>query len=179
MMKAQNAPVKPVTAYLALGSNLGDREATIRSAIKALGVTRGIDVVRASSMHETDPVGPSNQDRYINAAVMVQTSLSPSDLLTASLDIEISHGRRRTEQARWTARTLDIDVLLYGDEIIDDAGPPRLRVPHPHMAERSFVLDPLVEIASDVIHPILNKSIRSLLDQLRTAEYQPRPLCSP
>lgn len=170
--------VEPVIAHLALGSNLGDRQATIRSAIEALGRAPGIHVVSASSLHETEPVGVPGQNRYINAAVIVKTTLSPRHLLNVCLAIEQAHGRRRFEHERWGPRTLDIDLLLYADQIIDDPGPPRLRVPHPRMTERLFVLDPLAEIAPHVVHPVLRMTISAIRDGLRQQEYGNAGLCS-
>jgi len=170
--------VEPVVAYLALGSNLGDRAGTIQSAIGQLAAVPGIEVLKVSSVHETEPIGLPGQNRYMNAAVMVRTCLPPRELLRRCLEVEMAHGRRRIDHERWGPRTLDIDVLLYGNQVIYDLGPPRLRVPHPRMAQRLFVLNPLAEIAGDVIHPTLKASMRTLGDALRAAEYQSRSLCS-
>lgn len=155
-------------AYLALGSNLGDRAAHIQSAIEHLRRINGVEVQADSSMIETAPVGLPNQGPYLNAAVKVMTTLPPRQLLQACLHIEQAHGRDRRQQQRWGPRTLDIDVLLYGDAIIDDPGPPRLRIPHPHMTEREFVLRPLAQIAADVVHPIARLTIGELLRRLHS-----------
>src|SRR5687768_654753 len=139
-----------INAYIALGSNLGDRHANIRSALIQLDATSGIEAIKISSIIETAPVGPPGQGPYLNAAARLVTTLTPQQLLQRFLEIEAAHGRDRTKQLRWGARQLDLDLLLYGDQIIDEPG---LRVPHPCMTERSFVLIPLAEIAPDVIHP--------------------------
>ena len=134
-----------VEAYLGLGGNLGDRAATLRSAVSMLGETEGLRVTRVSSLYETPPWGPVPQGPYLNACVAVETELSPRDLLVVCLAVERAHGRERLE--RWGPRTLDIDVLVYGDAAVDE---PDLHIPHPRMAERAFVLVPLAEIAPDL-----------------------------
>lgn len=149
--------------YIALGSNLGDRRANIDSAIADLRASPEIEVVAVSSLIETEPVGPVGQGLYLNAAAALCTSFSPRGLLDLCLAIEVAHGRDRRTQTRWGPRTLDIDLLLYEQLIIDEPG---LRIPHPHMAERRFVLEPLAEIAPHALHPVLRTSIHDLLDQL-------------
>ena len=176
MSSAATKPIEPVMACLAFGSNLGDRAGHIHSAIGSLRACAGIEVVKVSSLHETDPVGTHDQGKYINAAAMLRTTMSPRELLNECLRIEIAHGRTRTKNSRWGPRTLDIDLLLYGEQIIDDMGPPRLCVPHPRLAGRRFVLEPLAEIAANLIHPVLNRRISDLRNALRSEEYQhPRP----
>jgi len=150
---------EPVTVYIALGSNLGDREASVRGALQQLDAHAGIDFLNVSSFHETEPVGPAGQQRYINAAAKLQTTLGPQELLEVMLAVEQQLGRTRDDQQKWGPRTIDLDLLLYGDDVIDKPG---LVVPHPHMHERSFVLDPLVEIAATVQHPVLGEPIESL-----------------
>lgn len=132
-----------VRAFLGLGSNLGDREANLRRAVELLGAAGRIRVVRTSSLYETDPVGPPQPD-YLNAVAEVATTRSPRELLDVALDVERELGRVRDE--RWGPRTVDVDVLVYGDERIDEPG---LTVPHPRMHERAFVLVPLRELDPD------------------------------
>jgi dihydroneopterin aldolase/2-amino-4-hydroxy-6-hydroxymethyldihydropteridine diphosphokinase len=130
-------PTRPVDAVLALGTNLGDRTATLRSAVAALGGTDGIELVGVSPVVETDPVGGPEQPDYLNAVVLVATTLSPRGLLAAAHEVEDRHGRERQE--RWGPRTLDVDVVDYdGLEIVADD----LHLPHPRAAERAFVLAP-------------------------------------
>jgi len=130
-------------AYLALGANLGDRLANLQRAADALGATPDVRVVRSSRVYETEPVGPA-QPEYLNAVLEVSTDLSPHELLRACLAVEDDMGRVRAE--RWGPRPIDVDVLTYGAETIDD---PDLVVPHPSMHERGFVLVPLAELDAD------------------------------
>jgi 2-amino-4-hydroxy-6-hydroxymethyldihydropteridine diphosphokinase len=132
-----------VRAYVGLGSNLGEREATLREALTRLSELDGVAVVAVSSFRETDPVGNADQPRFVNAAAELETSLGPRELLERLLEVERSLGRDRTREERWGPRTVDLDLLLYGDETV---GEPGLEVPHPRLAERAFVLEPLVEL---------------------------------
>jgi len=148
--------------YVALGCNLGDRIANLSNALKALKAHRDCNAVVCSSVYETAPMGPQDQPDYLNAVVGLQTNLSALNLLGELQSIEHLHGRVRDGE-RWGPRTLDLDLLLYADEIIDT---PTLRVPHPGIAERSFVLVPLAELAPDLIVP--NKgTVSELLGQCR------------
>jgi len=133
-----------------LGSNLGEREATLWKALEGLGATEGIEVLAVSSFRETDPVGVVDQPRFVNAAAALETSLSPRELLERLLDVERSLGRHRAVEERWGPRTLDLDLLLYGGESIDEPG---LEVPHPRLTERAFVLEPLLELDPDLRLP--------------------------
>jgi 2-amino-4-hydroxy-6-hydroxymethyldihydropteridine diphosphokinase len=137
-------------AYIALGSNLGDREETIRAAVDALAAEPGIAVVTASTLIETEPVGVVDQPRFINGVAAVDTDLSARTLLEVLLDVERRFGRQREGAAPQGPRTLDLDLLLYGDEEIDEPG---LRVPHPRLHEREFVLGPLAELAPSLEVP--------------------------
>ena len=137
-------------AYVGLGSNLGEREATLWKALEGLGATEGIEVVAVSSFRETDPVGVVDQPRFVNAAAALETSLPPRELLERLLDVERSLGRDRAVEERWGPRTVDLDLLLYGGESIDEPG---LEVPHPRLAERAFVLEPLLELDPDLRLP--------------------------
>ncbi|MEJ2199433.1 MAG: 2-amino-4-hydroxy-6-hydroxymethyldihydropteridine diphosphokinase [Desulfuromonadaceae bacterium] len=149
-------------AYLALGSNLGDRLATLRGARAALEAHSNIRVTGASSIYETEAVGgPTGQDRYFNAVLQVETGLAPRELLTACHAIEQHFGRRR--EVHWGPRTLDIDLLFFGEASADG---PDLMLPHPHLHLRRFVLAPLLELAPALIHPRLGKSIRELYAHL-------------
>jgi 2-amino-4-hydroxy-6-hydroxymethyldihydropteridine diphosphokinase len=134
---------EPVSAFLGLGSNLGDRLANLQRAVEMLGTTDGVTVVRSSRIYETAPVGPPQPD-YLNAVVEVQTTLEPHDHLDAGLEVERRMGRVRPE--RWGPRVIDVDVLTFGEHEIDEPG---LIVPHPRMHDRAFVLIPLLELAAD------------------------------
>jgi 2-amino-4-hydroxy-6-hydroxymethyldihydropteridine diphosphokinase len=144
------------SVLLSFGSNLGDRHKTLHDAWHVLAHTEYIQTVRLSPFYETEPVGgPAEQPMYINAAGIIQTSLSPMELLKTLQDIESTFGRTRAE--RWGARTLDIDILLYEDQIVEL---PMLIIPHPKMLCRRFVLEPVNDIAASWIHPLTKKTIR-------------------
>ncbi len=150
-------------AYLALGSNLGDRKATLDAALLALAETPGLALRAVSSYHETAPVGgPGGQGAFLNAAAVVETTLEPRQLMTALQTIEAQSGRVR--DVRWDKRTLDLDLLLYADMVFDEPG---LTIPHPRMAVRRFVLDPLAEIAPDAIDPLTGRTVVELIEHLR------------
>ena len=134
-------------AYLALGSNLGDRLEHLRDAVRLLGGTEGVEVTRSSRIYETEPVGPP-QPPYLNAVVDVRTTRSPRDLLEACRAVEDALGRVRAEP--WGPRTIDVDVLTYDDETVDE---PDLVIPHPRMHERGFVLVPLGELDANPALP--------------------------
>lgn len=136
----------PVRVYLGLGSNLGDRAAYLRQAVDALGRLPGTRVLRLSSLYETRPWGLAEQPHYYNLVVELETSLAADELLRQALAIEAALGRVRT--VRFGPRTIDIDVLLYGDQTFDT---PELTVPHPRMLQRAFVLVPLAELAPDLV----------------------------
>jgi 2-amino-4-hydroxy-6-hydroxymethyldihydropteridine diphosphokinase len=136
-------------AYVALGSNLGDRERMLWGAIHMLAFNPEVDVVAVSTFRDTDPVGLLDQPRFLNAAVAVETELEPRALLELLLSVERELGRTR-DGPRFGPRTIDLDLLLYGDEEIDEPG---LAVPHPRLHERGFVLEPLVEIDPDLLVP--------------------------
>jgi 2-amino-4-hydroxy-6-hydroxymethyldihydropteridine diphosphokinase len=151
-----------ITAYIALGSNQGDRRDYLDRAIQALQEHPDIDVTQVSSYHETAPVGgPPGQPNFLNAAAELKTDLSARDLLNALLEVERSLGRVRRE--RHGPRTIDLDLLLYGSEVIQKPG---LMVPHPAMHEREFVLKPLAEIAPRAVHPLMDASVQDLLQGL-------------
>lgn len=133
-------------AHLALGSNLGDRLAFLREAVAALRATAGIEVAAVSRVYETAPVGGPEQGQYLNAVVALRTDLSAAELLAVAHRIEDQAGRVR--DVRFGARTLDVDLLLVGDERVDT---PELTVPHPRLAERGFVLAPLADVAPELV----------------------------
>jgi 2-amino-4-hydroxy-6-hydroxymethyldihydropteridine diphosphokinase len=136
-------------AYLGLGANLGDREGTIRLALELLGDDGAVEVVAVSTLRETDPVGFADQPRFLNGVAAVETGLGPRDLLDRLLRVERELGRRRTGP-RFGPRTIDLDLLVHGDLVVDEPG---LTVPHPRLAERRFVLEPLAELAPDLLVP--------------------------
>lgn len=139
-----------VRAYVGLGANLGDREATIRRAVASLDDLADVAVVGVSSLRETEPWGPVAQPRYLNGAAALETELAPRELLDALLDVERRLGRVRDDEERWGPRTIDLDLLLYGDLVLDESG---LGVPHPRLHERRFALEPLAELAPDAFVP--------------------------
>jgi 2-amino-4-hydroxy-6-hydroxymethyldihydropteridine diphosphokinase len=144
--------------YLAIGSNLGDREA---NCLRAVGLLPeyGVAVRKQSSFYESEPWGVKDQPRFINIALEAETSLGPHLLLYALKAIEKEMGR--VDAGHWGPRVMDIDILLYDNVIIKEPG---LSIPHPHMLKRDFVLKPLKEIAPDVLHPVMGKKIRELPD---------------
>ena len=150
-----------VKAYIGLGSNLGDRPRVIKQAVVALGRHREIEVVRVSDVKQTVALGPSPQPEYLNGVAKIQTTLEPAKLLEVLLATEAMLGRER--RGRWQSRTIDLDLLLYGQEIIQSTN---LIVPHPQLHLRSFVLDGLCQLNDGLIHPLLNVSIRELLVRL-------------
>lgn len=149
----------PQLVYLSLGSNIGDREAQLQNAIARLGAAGR--VVAVSSFYETEPVEFTQQPRFLNCAIALETSKTPQQLMTAILRIEEEMGRLRVRKKG--PRSIDIDIVLFGDAIVDSED---LTIPHPAMHQRRFVLDPLTEIAPDVLHPVLKKTVRELRDAL-------------
>lgn len=146
------------TAYLGLGSNLGNRLAFLRGGRDALVGRPGITFVQAASVYETEAIGgPPDNPLFLNSVLEVQTSLAPRELLEACLATEAEFGRSRP--IRWAPRTLDIDILLYADQVICEED---LTIPHPRLQERPFVLAPLIEIAPDLRHPLLDQTITAL-----------------
>ena len=135
-------------AYVGLGANLGAREETLRRALELLAAADGVSLLAVSQLRETEPVGVVDQPPFLNGAVALETTHTPRELLDLLLTIEASLGRVREE--RWGPRTVDLDLLVYGDEVVDAPG---LRVPHPHLHERRFALEPLAELAPELDVP--------------------------
>lgn len=155
----------PETALVGLGSNLGDRLAHLRAAVRALELTPGVRLTARSRVYETDPVGgPAGQGAYLNAAVGLETTLDPPELLGVLLGIERSRGRERRE--RWGPRTLDLDLLTYGSRLIRT---PDLIVPHPRLLERAFVLVPVADVAGDLVVPGTSAPVARLAELTRRA----------
>ena len=152
------------TAYVALGSNLGDKEANLRRALELL-IERGVEIVKTSTFISTEPYGVTDQPTFLNGVCEVRTSLEPLELLHTLLEIEQEMGRVRLRH--WGERNIDLDLLLYEDVIMDT---PELKLPHPDMQNRDFVLLPLAEIAPALIHPTLRKNISELVICLSARE---------
>ncbi len=149
------------TAFVGIGSNLGDREAHLRRAIDLITAEDGIESSGVSEIRETEPVGPVAQGPFLNGAIRIETDLSPRELLGRLLDIEQRMGRVRSE--RFGPRTIDLDLLVYGDETVEEPG---LTVPHPRLHERRFALEPLAELAPGLTIPGLGP-ISALLARLQ------------
>jgi len=148
------------TAYIALGSNLGDKEANLRQALKLL-TEQGITIKRVSKFFVTEPYGVIDQPSFLNGACCIETALPPLNLLETLLAVENKMGRVRLRH--WGERNIDLDLLLYENVIMDTE---KLRLPHPDMQNRDFVLLPLEEIAPELEHPVLHKTIAKLKDEL-------------
>jgi 2-amino-4-hydroxy-6-hydroxymethyldihydropteridine diphosphokinase len=151
-----------VRAYVGLGANLGEREATIARAIELIGAEPGIEVTAVSTLRETDPWGPVDQPRYLNGVVELETDLQPRALLAVLLSVERTLGRVRTGP-RFGPRTIDLDLLVHDGLVLDEPG---LTVPHPRLHERRFALEPLAELAPDLVVPGHTLTAQALLDAL-------------
>ena len=154
--------------YIALGSNLGDREANLRQALQRL--PPAVRLLQASPIYETPPWGYTEQPAFLNQAVKAETELSPADLLRYLKEVETRLGRQATFQ--YGPRKIDLDILFYDQDIVET---PRLRIPHPHLAERAFVLLPLADLSPELKHPVLGKTVRQLLAEVDSAGIQPFP----
>ncbi len=150
-----------VDVYLLLGSNLGNRQLFLQDAARYIQKNAG-KILKSSGIYETQSWGKTDAPDYLNQVLLMQTELPPQLLLAELLNIEIMLGRQRLE--RWGSRTVDIDILFYGDEIINESN---LTIPHPELHNRRFTLEPLAEITPDLWHPILNKTVLSLKNELK------------
>jgi len=147
-------------AWIGLGTNVGDTKAHLQSAVREIDGLKSTRLIACSSFLTTEPIGPKQPD-FLNAVVRIATSLSPMELLIALKSLEKLHNRERT--VRWGPRTLDLDILLYGDRIITH---PQLSIPHPEMHRRRFVLEPMCEIDPTTRHPTLDRTVIELLQAL-------------
>jgi 2-amino-4-hydroxy-6-hydroxymethyldihydropteridine diphosphokinase len=156
---------KHVQAFVGLGSNLGDREASLRFAVRSMAELSDVSVASISRVYETDAIGPGVQGPYLNAVVKLSCESSPKVLLEGLLAIEVKGGRdRKGDAERWSARTLDLDLLFFGDACTDEPG---LSLPHPRLHRRVFVLEPLCDLAPNYVHPRLGVTIAELAQNMR------------
>ena len=149
-----------ITAYIGIGSNLGIPEENCTNAIEKISSTKDIKIISKSSFYQTEPIGGVQQGWFINAAIEIETDLSPVNLLSVLLNLELAMGRIRQE--KWGPRLIDLDLLLYSNLVLEKKG---LTLPHPEIQNRKFVLIPMSEIAGNVIHPTLKKTIKTLLQE--------------
>ncbi|MFC1635240.1 2-amino-4-hydroxy-6-hydroxymethyldihydropteridine diphosphokinase [Planctomycetota bacterium] len=157
---------KPIRVYIGLGSNLGDRKVNIDSAVQCLADTEQVEVVRVSDIVETAPLASTNQSNYLNAVVEIRTGLSPIQLRKRIVEIEAALGRIR--RGKWWPRTIDLDILLFGDQIMDTA---ELTIPHTQMHLRSFVLEGLCQLDAGLVHPVLNVPVGELKARLNGGDF--------
>lgn len=155
------------TAYICVGSNMGDRLGYVQQANNLLNDTKGIKVVQSSSLYESEPVGFKDQEWFVNAVLEIKTSLSPSELLDECMRIEKQLGRVRDAKNQWGERTLDLDILFYDNTVISKDN---LQIPHPRVQERAYALVPMLEIAPDFVHPVIKKTIFEIHSELEDPE---------
>ncbi|MGF6906436.1 2-amino-4-hydroxy-6-hydroxymethyldihydropteridine diphosphokinase [Fusobacterium sp. PH5-44] len=158
---------KRYKVYLSLGSNVGETYKNINSAISKLSKVSDTSIKKVSEIIETEPFGDVIQDNFLNCCIELETLLTPQEFLGKVLEIEKELGRDRKKEVKWGPRTIDIDIILYGKEVVEEEN---LSIPHQWMIERSFVLNPLAEIAPNIVHPLLNKTIFQLKNELDKRE---------
>lgn len=154
-------------AFLSLGSNKGDRLSVIQQAVNFLSADNSIEIAAASSFYETEPWGKKNQNWFVNAVIAVRTELSPVELLRVCQDIEARLGRKRESEEHWGERPIDIDILFYDNLILSNE---ILTIPHKFVHKRAFALVPMLEIKANYVHPVLNKTISELHEELEDPE---------
>lgn len=152
--------------YISVGSNMGNRLLNIKKALKLLGSNKGVVIKKRSPLYETKAVGPQPQGDFLNGAIEIETMLSADDLLSLLKSIELAIGRQK-DKVRWGPRPVDLDILFYDNVIRQDTN---LKIPHPLLAEREFVLRPLSDIAADFLHPVFNKTVGQLYKDLKVKE---------
>ena len=153
--------------YLCLCSNSGDRLKLIEQAVSLMNLAENMKIIRTSALYETEPWGVKNQNWFLNMAVELKTNIPPQDLLVKLQNIEKTLGRNRDKEIRWGERPIDIDIIFYGEEILDTDF---LTIPHKLMHKRAFVLIPLLELIPDFVHPIFKKSLSQIYDELEEVE---------
>ncbi len=154
-------------AYLCLGSNIGDKVGYVQQAVRMLSSTGMVTVVRTSCLYETEPWGNRDLDWFVNGVIEVKTKLSPRELLELCKNTEIQMGREKSYSDTYEARKIDIDILFYGDLVVDE---PDLKIPHEHLHERAFAIVPLLELIPDYVHPKYKKSLLQLHEDLETLD---------
>lgn len=156
----------PHRAFIGIGSNLGDRRENYREAFDKIGALPDTRIVKASSVYESEPLGDATT-WFVNAVIEIETEFTPEQLLKQLLAIETAMGRKRVKGKKWGSRIIDLDILLFGKEIIDKRN---LKIPHPQIQNRKFVLIPLSELVPQLIHPKLNLSVNEMLTSLKDSK---------
>lgn len=151
--------------FIAIGSNIGDRRKNIETALKKIEES-GLNIIKKSSIIETEPYGYKDQDKFLNGVVLVETDLNPFELLELLLNIEKEMGRER--KIKWGPRNIDLDIIFYDDLVIDTEN---LKIPHPDAHNRTFVMGPISEIAPDFVHPVLKKKVKEIYKELITRNF--------